>query len=184
MEFEVGEGFSVDIIQEIDGFGFSYQLEPDEVPSREGLTQLIIKIKEVMKEFDLEQPSYFILDLLPPNRWVEKASFNVDKQKQIFIIRLPIYPTNHKPRIRDKHDVYHEFIHIKDVLDGRFPSIGLGNRFLKIINVFWDSSIEGRLVRMGKSNVKRENKVKELSACLRRLYRISREQSQKLVDEM
>lgn len=171
LEFEVGEGLKVDISLEICGFAISLQknieyFNPDtgrgEVwkPSKNDLKSLIIEVKEVMMDLHIQQPPCFVLKLTRPDC---RASNCVDKSMQIFYISLPVDLTNSKPRIKCKHDLYHELMHIEDVLYNRFPSIGRCENdrqmacFLALTNFLLGFSIEGRLERMDKPHRERKD---------------------------
>ena len=189
-EFEVGEAFSVPIFEEIDGFGIRFgeveywDNEKDDLCFPD-VKSLVCEVKEVMKELEIPQPEYFVLHLLsitPSNR--PQSAFNfVDRGRQKFYVGLSIEVIGGKAKIKSRHHLYHELMHIKDIVCGRFPTIGRGVRNISLINFLWGFSIEGRLERMGKPHLEREEMI-----CLHKdpvLHGlISREHSEKFCNEL
>lgn len=83
----------------------------------------------------------------------------MDKRKEIVYIRLPITFVDGQVAIdvdaEDyNHVLYHELMHAKDCLEGRFPSCGLIDPYenveLALITSLWHFSIEGRLEKLNK----------------------------------
>lgn len=185
LEFDVGEGLPVYIDREVGVFGISFPEEDIifdwQMPSEDALKQLTNEVKEVMNELHIKQPSYFILKL---ENYVQPFSNNVSSN-DVFLLRLPVQQIS-KDKItvhyrgRDKHELYHELMHIKDVLSPRFPTIGCGIREMKIINLLWGFSIEGRLERMGKPHQEREEAIR----LLENSKTASREQAEGLCDKL
>jgi len=191
LECEVGERLSVHINTEMCGFGISfdeYDMPSDcNMPSEDALKRLIKEVKKVMSELNIEQPSYFILKL--ENR-VQHFSNNVGSNG-VFLLRLPSQISKDKIEVHYKHlrndihdrqELYHELIHVKDVVCDRFPTIGRGKNMV-LINFLWGFSIEGRLERMRKPHLEREEAIQlhkdpELSGS------VSRKQAEELCEEL
>ena len=193
IEVEVGERFAVNILLEVNGFGIPCQEnieywnpETDNIdlwkPSRDDVKPLVSEVKEVMEELHIQQPPYFVLYF---KKQVNMPANCVGKRRQIFYVSLPIRFTNGKPCIKRKHDLYHELMHIKDVLCGRFPSIGRGNHFHALMNLLWGFSIEGRLERMGKPHIERQKAANQslFLGVYGRKELISKEKAEKLCEE-
>jgi len=192
LEFEVGDGFAIRIDKEMCGFSFSFRepLDDELMPSKDAFKHLINEIKSVMKELGLEHPSRcFILKF---KNAAQHFSNNVSSNG-IFLLRIPvksyigavrieIHYRHKKNQMCDKLELYHELMHIKDVVCGRFPTIGLGVK-MSLINFLWDFSINGRLEKMGKPHLSREKTIRLHGACaLRNL--VSREESERICNEL
>ena len=98
----------------------------------------------------------------------------------------------YKEGIPYDHVYYHELMHAKDVLEGRFPSCG---RFvpynapeLSLITFLWHFSIEGRLQKLGKPHKEKEDTVTDEYYYMSSLYpnekRFTKEFFQKLCDKL
>ena len=193
LEFEVGDGFAIRIDKEMYGFYFSFPEPFDDelMPSKDAFKQLINEIKAVMKELGLERPSRcFILKF---KNAAQHFSNNVSGNG-VFLLQIPVKGyvgvdrieiryRHKKNQIYDKQELYHELIHIKDVVSGRFPTIGRDVKNISLINFLWMFSIEGRLKKMRKPHLEREEAIRLHKACaLRNL--ISREQSERFCNEL
>lgn len=88
----------------------------------------------------------------------------VDKRKEVIYLRLPIDVVDGQlgilSEIHDDYIFYHELMHAKDCLEGRFPSGGFinpgENPELALITSLWHFSIEGRLEENDKPHKSRQ----------------------------
>lgn len=167
IEFEIGQGFPFEIMDEIDGFWISYLM-----PQRErkkikkfNLKLLVKRIKNVMKDLKIEVP-HFALEIISNGR--RAAACSVDKQKETIHLRLPVRFRNERILVptRGIHEDYifhHELMHAKDILENRFPSSGIINveenpkGFLNTLA--WNFSIEGRLEKHEKPHYSKEKSI-------------------------
>ena len=192
LEFEVGDGFAIRIDKEMCGLCFSFRepLDDELMPSKDAFKHLINEIKSVMKELGLEHPSRcFILKF---KNAAQHFSNNVSSNG-VFLLRMPvksyigadrikIHYRHKKNQMYDKQELYHELMHIRDILCGRFPTIGHGVK-MSLINFLWGFSIEGRLEKMGKPHLSREKAIRSHgSPDLQGL--VSREQSKRFCNEL
>jgi len=173
IEVEVGGGLTFEIVEEVDGFWVGYDPKVFEgwEPSRNDLEWVIQAIKRVMKELDI-QPPFFALDLVP--FWglgSSNPTCLVNKRKDTVYLRLPIEVVNGQLaisvglEIHDNYVFYHELMHAKDVLEGRFPSAGFimpdENPELLLVMSLSHFSIEGRLEMNGLPHKDQQNVVED-----------------------
>jgi len=164
---EVGKGLLFEIVQEVDGFSICYHPEDFDgwKPSRSDLKWVVRRIRKVMKEFNIQAP-HFALDLVPFGglHVLNDPACCADKRKEIIYLRLPIDVIDGHlgvpSEIHEDWIFYHELMHAKDCLEGRFPSGGFinpnENPELAVITSLWHFSIEGRLEKNGKPHKSRQ----------------------------
>lgn len=190
VEVEIGEGFYVPIYDKIDGFCISYGDNTDYYSDEKdrfcypNAKRLVCEVKDVMTELDVRQPECFILCLLSltPKGHPQRAFSCVGAKKQKFIVGFSIWRTDNIAQIKCKHHLYHELMHIKDTISNRFPSIGRGIRNMALINFIWGFSIEGRLEKMGKLHLEREEAIRlHKDTALR--GKVNRKQAEKLCNK-
>jgi len=170
IEVEVGEGFTFDIVAEVNGFWINYRSEDFEgwKPSRSELKWVTECIRNVMADLRMEIP-HFALEIVPC--WglgTRNPTCVVDKRKEIIYLRLPIDVVNgtlciplETEETHEDYVFYHELMHAKDILEGRFPSSGFINPYenpeLALITSLSHFSLEGRLEKMGKPHKDKRN---------------------------
>lgn len=167
IEVEVGEGFPFETVEEVGGFWIEYSPEEFEgrKPSKSDLRWVVKLIKGVMKDLNIRVP-HFALCLIPFGGLgsLSWPACCVDKRKEVLYLRLPIEVTDEYLGVPSEYCegyiLYHELMHAKDVLEGRFPSSGSFNSWEKpelvLITSLWHFSIEGRLEKWGKPHEDRQ----------------------------
>jgi hypothetical protein len=161
-----------EIVEEVDGFWISYDPEAFEgwKPSTGDLKWIVEGIKRVMRDLNIQAP-YFALELVPFGGLssVSNPTCCVDKRKEVIYLRLPIDVVDGhlaiSSEIRDDYIFYHELMHAKDCLEGRFPSGGFinpdENPELALITSLWHFSIEGRLEKNNKPHKGRQQTIED-----------------------
>jgi len=168
---ELGSGFLFDISEEVDGFWVNYGSEWFEgwKPSRSDLRWLVRRIKKIMKDIGVQTPHFALYLVLFGALGESNLTCCVDKRKQVIYLRLPIYVIRRRLGVptEDHEDYvfYHELMHAKDCLEGRFPSSGFisinQNPELALITSLWHFSIEGRLEKTGKPHKSRPKVIED-----------------------
>jgi hypothetical protein len=174
IEVEIGDGVDFEVMEEVDNFWISldYYLEDEwdsmKLSSKEkdklrkriidDLKWVIADVKRVSKDLSIEAHHFALhFDFYPLGR--RGPTCIVDKRKEIIYVRLPITFVDGQVAIdvngeEYDHVLYHELMHAKDCLEGRFPSCGLidpwKNVELALVTSFWHFSIEGRLEKLNK----------------------------------
>jgi len=174
IEVDVGDGLIFDCMEEINGFWISFDLfdiEEFELLERvrvkrkliDDLKWIIKDVKKVAKDLNIQVPHFALACYFNPLNRVLYCI--VDKRKEIVYLRLPMvivdgYTTIDVDADEYDHLIYHELMHAKDCLEGRFPSCGViipgENPELDLITSLWHFSIEGRLERSGLPHRSRE----------------------------
>jgi hypothetical protein len=171
LKVEIGEGLLFEITKEVNGFLVSYDAELFEgwKPSTTDLKWLIQQIKKIMKELNIQIPN-FALELAPfGGLTVYNPTCFADKRKEVIYLCLPITVIRAELAIpsenQEDYIYYHELMHAKDTLEGRFPSGGFidpsKNPELALITSLWHFSIEGRLEKNGKPHLNKEESVEQ-----------------------
>ena len=161
IEVEVGDGVTFCITEEVEDFWIEYSLDfPLMKDNRENLEWVIGDIKRVMEELNIHVP-HFALHLEPIWGIGRKGTTCiVDKGKEIIYLCLQVgndFAIFLYKDIPYDHIYYHELMHAKDVIEGRFPSGGyIRERELYLVTSLWHFSIEGRLQKLGKPCKKKE----------------------------
>ncbi|MBA7593848.1 hypothetical protein ES703_00782 [subsurface metagenome] len=176
IEVEVGSGFAFNIVEEVDGFWIDYDPEQFELhlglkgwrPLKNDLRWLVGLIKKVMKDLDIRAPRHFALELVPIGMlggW-GNPSCCMDKRREVIYLRLAANVVEGHLAILSEYQgeyiFYHELMHAKDCLEGRFPSAGLfedKNPELVLIESLFHFSIEGRLEKWDKPHEPREKTI-------------------------
>lgn len=168
--FKKGKNYSVDSTHEIDGFLISYHaILNNDVPLEETNVKSFLKrIKRVADELSIKKVTFFI-DFIYD---VGGAACCVDEQK-IVHLTLPITVKGNKILIDNRgidedYLLYHELMHAKAVLDGRFPSSGrIKYSDLKenLIGRLEDFANEGLLETMGLPHLSKETTIENLYNC-------------------
>jgi hypothetical protein len=174
IEVEVGDGIVFEIMEETDDFWISldYYLEGEwdnmKLSSKEkdklrkriidDLKWVILDIKKVSEDLSIKAPHFALhFDFCPLGP--REPLCIVDKRKEVVYVRLPITFVEGQVCIdvnAEDYDyiLYHELMHAKDSLEGRFPSCGLIDPYenveLALITSLWHFSIEGRLEKLNK----------------------------------
>lgn len=176
LKFEIGEDFSVYVDREISGFGFSFgSLICEELWSSPSvltgaLKQVMNEVREVMNELHVDKPSHcFILKF---DNYAQFMSNRVSSNG-FFLLRLPVRPLPDQDIIDihfrykkneefDRRELYHELMHIKDIIDGKFPTIGKSLN-VDLLNNLWGFSINGRLQNMKKPHMEKDEAISWLN---------------------
>jgi len=179
LKFEEGRNYSVEITHEIDGFLISYHkiLFNDFSLEKTDIKLLLRRIAEVAKRLNIKAPQ-FVLEIAPEG--ITAAGCNVDKRNIVHLI-LPI--NLHGGRItipsrgiEENYLLYHELMHAKDVLEGRFPSCGIIDSitdFREYLKGFiCDFSIEGRLEKNGIRHCSKEQAIENAYQCIVENYEL------------
>lgn len=196
IEVEIGEGMYFDVVEEIDGFWISYDSEEFEgwKPFKSDLRWVVRLIKKIMRNLSIQAP-HFALHLVLFGDFVNPNCF-VDKRKEVIYLRLPINVVDGclsiPSEVHEDYILYHELMHAKDCLEGRFPSGGFFDPYknpeLGLIISLWHFSIERRLEKNGKPHKARQKVVEEeffwASGLLSRKKFITGELFQKLCDKL
>ncbi len=155
-----------------------------EMTPKDAFKHLINEVKAIMNELRIEKPSYcFVLQL---NKWRPRLFSNNVSSNGVFLLRFPVKRLRDELKVRcrpDKQEFYHELMHIKDVVCGRFPTIGCDGIIIQLINFLWMFSIEGRLKKMGKPHLKREEAIRLHEACVLQ-GKVTREQSERFCKKL
>jgi len=173
LEFEEGRNYSVEITQEIDGFLISYHkiLFNGFSLEKTDIKLLLRRIAEVAKVLNVKA-SQFVLEIVPDG--ITAAGCNVDKRNVVHLV-LPIdlhngHITIPSREIDENYLLYHELMHAKDVLEGRFPSCGIIDSitdFREYLRGFaCDFSIEGRLEKNGIRHCPKEQAIENVYQCI------------------
>jgi hypothetical protein len=167
IDVEIGIGFVFNVIEEVEGFWISYNPKEFEgwKPPKSDLRWVVRQIEKVMKDLNIQAP-HFALDLVPFGALggAGNPTCLVDRRKEVIYLRLPIDVVDGCLGVpsedHEEYIFYHELMHAKDVLDGRFPSCGFintnQNPELGLITTLWHFSIEGRLEKSGKPHKSRQ----------------------------
>jgi hypothetical protein len=158
------------IIDNKDGFSVSYEKGYFEnAPSYAeliNLKQILQRIRKVANELSINPPE-FIIELLPET---SVAHCLVDRNN-VVLVSFPIKFQGKKIQDIDEHLIYHELMHSKEKLDGRFPSIGQlnGQDDYKelLIGRLNDFANEGKLEALGKPHQPKENAIQSIFECLK-----------------
>ena len=174
LAFDKGRNCSIEITHEMGGFLISYQaIAFDDIPL-EAITDfksILERVKRVAKELKVS-PSEFILEF---QYEVGRAFCTVDKEDIVYL-SLPIKISKrqiviHNRDVDDDYLLYHELMHAKEVLDGRFPSCGQlsGPQDIieNLVGRLNDFANEGKLEAMGKPHQSKEIVIENVYNCFR-----------------
>jgi hypothetical protein len=177
LKFEKGRNYDFEVTHEINDFYILYPkisfrdfaLEDTDIKS------LLERINGIMRDLNIEA-SRFLLEIKPEEAGT--AACSVDKRKTIHLV-LPVHLRNGhiivpSRGIGENYILYHELMHAKDILEGRFPSVGIidiEEDFKEYLcGLAEDFSIEGRLERMGLPHYTREQSIANANDCIAEVY--------------
>jgi hypothetical protein len=170
--FDRGQDSAVEITHKRDGLLISYQALAfeDETPLEEitNLSTVLTEIKSVANELGVA-PSEFIIEFQYD---CGRAFCAVDKNWVLYL-SLPIIVSNRQIFLPDRYGednwiFYHELMHAKEVLDGRFPAVGqIGQQDLieNLVGRLNDFANEGKLEAMGKPHQSKETAIENVYNC-------------------
>jgi len=168
--FKKGQNYTVNPTHEIDGFLISYYaILYNDVPlEKTNVKSFLKRIKRVADELSIKKVKFFI-DFIYD---VGGAACCVDEQN-IVHLTLPITVKGNKILIDNRgidedYLLYHELMHAKAVLEGRFPSTGriqYSNIKSNLIERLGDFANEGKLESMGKPHQSKETTIENVYNC-------------------
>lgn len=168
--FKKGQNYTVNITHKIDDFLISYEaILYNDVPlEKTNVKSFLKRIERVADELAINKATFFI-DFIYD---VGGAACCVDEQN-IVHLTLPITVRDNKILIDNRgidedYLLYHELMHAKEVLDGRFPSSGLlgpENIAEKLIFRLTDFANEGKLESMNRPHQSRETTIDNIYNC-------------------
>jgi hypothetical protein len=170
--FDKGENYPVDITHEIEGFLISYEsIAFDDMPLEEitNLKSILERIKRVSEELEVS-PSEFIVEF----QYDCGRAFCIVDKKHVLLLSLPITIIEKQmfiasQDIDDDYLLYHELMHAKEVLDGRYPSrgqlIGPEDYMENLVGRLNDLANEGKLEAMGKPHQSKEMAIENVYNC-------------------
>ena len=175
LQFNQGQKEStIDVTDKLMGFLISYEpLLFDDVPFKQirNRFEVLQRIQRVAMELGVS-PSKFVVEFTYD---VGTAQCAVDENRTL-LLSLPIFVRNKKIIInnsdmRENEDylLYHELMHSKEVLDGRFPSIGrIGPNDCvdNLIGRLNDFANEGRLEAMEKPHQPKDLAIENVYECI------------------
>jgi hypothetical protein len=172
LEFEKGQGYSVEITHNINDFLISYQkIGFNELSlDKTDIKLLLERITKIASTLNVK-PSQFLLELIPSHY---AAACHVDKRGIVhLVLPIDIFKNHIAPPSRgidDDYLIYHELMHAKDVLEGKDSSLGfidIGKDFTEYLSGrLWDFSIEGRLQKSAKPHCSKQQSIDKVYDCL------------------
>lgn len=172
LEFEKGQGYSVEITHNINDFLISYQkIGFNELSlDKTDIKLLLERITKIASTLNVK-PSQFLLELIPSHY---AAACHVDKRGIVhLVLPIDIYENHIAPPSRgidDDYLIYHELMHAKDVLEGKESSSGfidVGKDLTEYLSGFLrDFSIEGRLERNDKPHHSKQQSIENVHNCI------------------
>jgi hypothetical protein len=166
--FDKGQNFSMEITHEKDGFLINYyDLLFDETKLEEisNLNSMLDRIKRVSNELEINLKK-FIIEF----QYDCGTAYCLVDKNQVLLLSLPVTIRGKKmfidsQGIHEDYLLYHELMHAKEFLEGRFPSIGqLGPEdYIEIfVGRLNDFANEGKLEAMGKPHESRKKSIENI----------------------
>lgn len=173
MIFEKGEAhYPVEITHKVNGFLISYEdIVFDDIQLEEitNLKSVLERVRKVAAELEVV-PSEFIIEF----KYDCAGAFCAVDKNHALLLSLPITITGKQIVIDDRgidedYLLYHELMHAKEVLDGRFPSggqFGPEDYVEALVGRLNDFANEGKLEAMGKPHKSRELSIENVYDCI------------------
>ena len=171
--FEKGQVcYSIEITHKVNGFLISYQdivfdgIRLEEITNLKSVLGRVNKVAEELKVI----PSEFIIEF----QYDCGCAFCAVDKKHVLLLSLPIAIVGKQMIIRDygideDYLLYHELMHAKEVLDGRFLSSGqfMPEDYVEgLIGRLNDFANEGKLETMGKPHQSKETSIENVYNCI------------------